>query len=46
VIGLVSSIFLLDEHPTTTDIIGFALIFAASTCVLLQPQVAVRVPKV
>ena len=38
VIGLVSSIFLLGEIPTTTDIIGFALIFAASFCALLTPQ--------
>jgi drug/metabolite transporter (DMT)-like permease len=38
VIGLVSSIFLLGEIPTTTDVIGFALIFAASSLALLQPQ--------
>jgi drug/metabolite transporter (DMT)-like permease len=37
VIGLVSSVFLLGEVPTTTDIIGFVLIFAASACALLQP---------
>jgi drug/metabolite transporter (DMT)-like permease len=37
VIGLVSSIFLLGEHPTLNDIVGFALIFSASACVLLQP---------
>jgi drug/metabolite transporter (DMT)-like permease len=39
VIGLVSSIFLLGEIPTTTDIIGFALIFAASSLALMQPQI-------
>jgi drug/metabolite transporter (DMT)-like permease len=43
VIGVVSSTFLLGEWPTTTDIIGFALIFAASACVLLQPQTPTRV---
>jgi drug/metabolite transporter (DMT)-like permease len=40
VIGLVSSIFLLDEIPTVTDIVGFALIFSASLCALLKPQSA------
>ena len=39
VIGLVSSIFLLGEIPTTTDVIGFALIFSASSLALLQPQI-------
>jgi drug/metabolite transporter (DMT)-like permease len=38
VIGVVSSMILLGERPTTTDIIGYVLIFAASACVLLQPQ--------
>jgi drug/metabolite transporter (DMT)-like permease len=38
VIGVVSSMILLGERPTTTDIIGYVLIFAASVCVLLQPQ--------
>lgn len=38
VIGVVSSIFLLGEAPTLPDSIGFALIFAASACVLLQPN--------
>ena len=37
VIGLVSSIFLLGEVPTTTDVVGFTLIFAASACALIQP---------
>ena len=35
VIGVIASILILDERPTTADLIGFALIFAASTCVLL-----------
>lgn len=38
VIGLVSSIFLLGEIPTTNDVIGFALIFGASLCALLPSQ--------
>lgn len=41
VIGVVSSIFLLNEVPTTTDILGYALIFSASVCALLQPQMPV-----
>jgi len=40
VIGVLSSMLLLGERPTLTDFIGFALIFAASACVLLQPQEA------
>ncbi len=42
VIGVVSSAVLLGEIPTTNDIVGFALIFAASACVLLQPRILVR----
>jgi drug/metabolite transporter (DMT)-like permease len=38
VIGVLSSIVLLGERPTSADIIGFALIFAASACVLLAPS--------
>jgi drug/metabolite transporter (DMT)-like permease len=37
VIGVLSSVLILGERPTNTDIIGFALIFAASACVLLTP---------
>jgi drug/metabolite transporter (DMT)-like permease len=43
VIGVVSSIFLLGESPTLPDSIGFALIFAASACVLLQPNTPTKV---
>jgi drug/metabolite transporter (DMT)-like permease len=43
VIGVVSSIFVLGETPTLADSIGFALIFAASACVLLQPNAPTRV---
>jgi drug/metabolite transporter (DMT)-like permease len=45
VIGVVSSIFLLNEWPTTADIFGFALILAASVCALLQPQMPIPVLK-
>ena len=38
VIGVISSMLILGERPTPTDIIGFALIFASSACVLLRPQ--------
>ncbi len=36
VIGVVFSILILGERPTGADVIGFALIFAASACVLLS----------
>jgi drug/metabolite transporter (DMT)-like permease len=39
VIGVSASAVLLGERLTTPDIIGFALIFAAAACVLLQPNV-------
>ena len=29
---------ILGERPTVADMIGFALIFAAAACVLLQPR--------
>jgi drug/metabolite transporter (DMT)-like permease len=38
VIGVVGSMLLLGERPTTEDMIGFALIFAAAACVLVQPR--------
>lgn len=38
VIGVLSSILILGDRPTGADIIGFALIFAASACVLLAPR--------
>ena len=38
VVGVIGSVILLGERPTAADIVGFALIFAASACVLLQPQ--------
>ena len=42
VIGVISSMLLLGERPTLTDIVGFALIFVASATVLLRPQELVR----
>jgi drug/metabolite transporter (DMT)-like permease len=39
VIGVSASAVILGEQPTVPDIIGFALIFAAAACVLLQPNV-------
>ena len=39
VVGVGASAVLLGEQLTTPDIIGFALIFAAAACVLLQPNV-------
>jgi drug/metabolite transporter (DMT)-like permease len=38
VVGVTSSMLLLGERPTSADMIGFALIFAAAACVLLQPS--------
>jgi drug/metabolite transporter (DMT)-like permease len=45
VIGVVSSVLILGERPTTADVIGFALIFAASACVLLGPPPPRRVSR-
>jgi len=39
VIGVSSSALVLGERLTIPDIIGFAMIFAAAACVLLQPNV-------
>jgi threonine/homoserine efflux transporter RhtA len=35
----VASMIILGEVPTTADIVGFALIFTASACVLLSRRV-------
>jgi drug/metabolite transporter (DMT)-like permease len=40
VIGVIGSYFILGEVPTAPDMIGFALIFTASACVLLTRQSA------
>jgi len=39
VIGVTASTIVLGERLTMPDIIGFALIFSAAACVLLQPNV-------
>jgi len=44
VIGVLASMLILGERPTLADVIGFALIFAASACVIIQPQPAARTP--
>ena len=38
VIGVVGSALVLGERPSLSDAIGFALIFSAAACVLLQPN--------
>jgi len=38
VVGVVSSALLLGERPTFNDTFGFAFVFAAAACVLLQPS--------
>jgi drug/metabolite transporter (DMT)-like permease len=37
VVGVIASAVILGEQPSVTDVIGFASIFAAAACVLLQP---------
>jgi drug/metabolite transporter (DMT)-like permease len=37
-VGVLATVLIVGEHPTATDIIGFALIFAASASVLLAPS--------
>jgi drug/metabolite transporter (DMT)-like permease len=36
-VGVVASVIMLGERPTLPDMVGFALILAASACVLLAP---------
>ena len=45
VVGVVTSVLILGERPTLADIAGFALMLAASACVLLRPHDAVRRPR-
>ena len=45
VIGVIASVVILGEVPTVSDIVGFAMIFAASACVLLtRPTTAEATP--
>ncbi len=39
VVGVIGSAVVTGERPSLNDIVGFALIFAAAACVLLQPNV-------
>ncbi len=39
VLAVIASTIILGERPSINDIAGFALIFAAAACVLLQPDV-------
>jgi drug/metabolite transporter (DMT)-like permease len=41
VIGVVASVLMLGERPTATDVVGFALVLAASACVLARGGPAV-----
>jgi drug/metabolite transporter (DMT)-like permease len=45
VIGVLSSVLILGDRPTAADMIGFALIFAASVCVLATPHAPATAPK-
>jgi len=38
VIGVLSTVLIIGDRPTASDLIGFALILAASACVLLGPS--------
>lgn len=40
VIGVIATILIIGDRPTTADMVGFAFIFAASACVVLGPQTA------
>lgn len=40
VIGVIASVAILGERPSAADIVGFALILAASACVLFSRQAA------
>jgi drug/metabolite transporter (DMT)-like permease len=42
VVGVLSTVLIIGERPTTTDLMGFALIFAASACVLWVASAAAR----
>jgi drug/metabolite transporter (DMT)-like permease len=44
VVGVAASALMLGERPTVNDLIGFALILAAASCVILQPTGAVHNP--
>jgi drug/metabolite transporter (DMT)-like permease len=37
VVGILASVLMLGDRPTLADAIGFALIFVAAACVMIQP---------
>jgi drug/metabolite transporter (DMT)-like permease len=39
VVGITASVAILGERLTVNDVLGFAMIFAAAACVLLQPGI-------
>ena len=41
VVGVIASVLALGERPSVADSIGFALMLAASACVLLAPNAQV-----
>jgi drug/metabolite transporter (DMT)-like permease len=45
VVGVIGSILILGERLTITDVAGFALIFAAAACVLIEPGGRKRTPE-
>lgn len=44
-IGVLGSAIILGERPSGTDLIGFAMIFAAAACVILQPRAQAAAPR-
>jgi drug/metabolite transporter (DMT)-like permease len=45
VIGVIASMVILGEVPTAPDIVGFAMIFAASACILLTRPTTPEAPQ-
>jgi drug/metabolite transporter (DMT)-like permease len=45
VVGVTLSALILGDRLTPNDFVGFALIFAAASCVLLQPGAKQAVPE-
>jgi drug/metabolite transporter (DMT)-like permease len=44
-VGVVASVLVLGEVPSTTDLIGYGLIFAAAMSVILQPRAVAPAPE-
>jgi drug/metabolite transporter (DMT)-like permease len=45
VIGVIAAVLVLGERPTATDIVGFAMILAASACVLFTRDTLAFLPR-